>query len=707
MVAKYHGQNFSREFLREKTGVTKQGVTMAGIADAAEDIEMRTLGMRVNLESLVNEVPTPFIIPWRQKHFVVVYKTSKSKVFVADPAQGLLEYSHKSFLDAWTTSSDSIGFVLILEPNANFQNQKSTVIPKVGFSFLYSYLKPFKKLGYQLLIGLVIGTIIQFLTPFLMQSIVDTGVNNQNIPFIYLILIAQLALFVSQTLVQVFREWLLIHITNRLHIKLISDFLYKMLRLPLNYFETRNTGEHLQRIQDHNRIQNFISSSSFSMIYSIVIFVVFSGVLAFYDLIIFGFFLFGAILYVSWTLFFLKKRADLDFKRFDESSQSQTSLIQIINGVKEIKINNSQRKNRWKWEQIQISIFKTSVSSLALEQYQSIGSGFINQLKNILITFLSATAVVKGDITLGIMLSIQYIVGQLNAPLANFISFVQTWQDAKISLERLMQVHSKENEDEAKDNKLKQLPKCKDIVIDNLYFRYGGKSTPFVLNDISCVIPAGQTTAIVGSSGSGKTTLIKLLLKFHEPSNGSISINNDSLKAINNDYWRSHCGAVLQDTFIFNETIAGNIAESEQNELLDRERLKQAAHISNIAEFIDKLPNKYNTELGTSGVRLSGGQEQRIMIARAVYKDPFFVFFDEATSALDANNEKVIMENLSSFIKNRTCVIVAHRLSTVKNADNIIVLENGMIVEEGNHKDLSAKKGKYFELVKNQLELGN
>jgi ATP-binding cassette subfamily B protein len=341
MVAKYHGQNFSREFLREKTGVTKQGVTMAGIADAAEDIEMRTLGMRVNLESLVNEVPTPFIIPWRQKHFVVVYKTSKSKVFVADPAQGLLEYSHKSFLDAWTTSSDSIGFVLILEPNANFQNQKSTVIPKVGFSFLYSYLKPFKKLGYQLLIGLVIGTIIQFLTPFLMQSIVDTGVNNQNIPFIYLILIAQLALFVSQTLVQVFREWLLIHITNRLHIKLISDFLYKMLRLPLNYFETRNTGEHLQRIQDHNRIQNFISSSSFSMIYSIVIFVVFSGVLAFYDLIIFGFFLFGAILYVSWTLFFLKKRADLDFKRFDESSQSQTSLIQIINGVKEIKINNS------------------------------------------------------------------------------------------------------------------------------------------------------------------------------------------------------------------------------------------------------------------------------------------------------------------------------------------------------------------------------
>lgn len=706
MIAKFHGKSFSREFLRDTASITRQGVTMAGIADAAEIIEMRTLGMRVALDSLVNEAPVPFIVPWRQKHFVVVYKTSKTKIYVADPAQGLLEYAHKEFLEAWTNTADGTGFVLILEPNTNFYTLEEDKSKKKGFSFLFPYVKPYKKLIYQLLIGLFLGTTIQFITPFLMQSIVDTGVNTQNIPFIYLILIAQLVLFVSQTLVRIFREWLLIHITNRFHIKMISDFLYKMLKLPINFFETRNTGEHLQRIQDHTRIQNFVSSSTFGMVYSIALFIVFGFVLAFYSMKIFFVFLIGAILYVSWTFFFLKKRAELDFKRFDESSQSQTSLVQIINGVKEIKINNSQRKNRWKWEQIQISLFKTSISSLALAQYQSIGSGFINELKNIFITFLSATAVVNGEITLGMMLSIQYIVGQLNSPLSSFIGFIQVWQDAKISLERLMQVHTKNDEDELKDKKVKELPKKKDIIIKDLSFRYGGKSTPFVLKKINCILPEGKTTAIVGASGSGKTTLIKLLLKFHEPTKGSILINSDNLNNIHNDYWRMNCGAVMQDTFVFNDTIAGNISESEQNEIIDREKLKIASHISNITGFIEQLPNRYNTELGTSGIRLSGGQEQRLMIARAVYKNPFFMFFDEATSALDANNEKVIMENLNEFIKNRTSVIVAHRLSTVKNADNIIVLENGEIVEEGNHEALTKIRGKYYDLVKNQLELG-
>ena len=706
MVAKFHGKSFSREFLRDTASITRQGVTMAGIADAAEIIEMRTLGMRVSLESLVNEAPTPFIVPWRQKHFVVVYKTSKSKIYIADPAQGFLEYSHKDFLEAWTNTTDKTGFVLLLEPNTNFYTLEENKSKNQGFSFLYPYIKPYNKLIYQLLIGLFIGTTIQFITPFLMQSIVDTGVNTQNISFIYLILIAQLVLFLSQTLVQIFREWLLIHVTNRFHIKMISDFLYKMLKLPINFFETRNTGEHLQRIQDHTRIQNFVSSSTFAMVYSSLLFVVFGFVLAFYSMKIFFVFLIGATLYVLWTFFFLKKRAELDFKRFDESSQSQTSLVQIINGVKEIKINNSQRKNRWKWEQIQISLFKTSVSSLALAQYQSIGSGFINEFKNIFITFLSATAVVNGEITLGMMLSIQYIVGQLNSPLSSFIGFIQIWQDAKISLERLMQVHTKKDEDELKDRKVKELPKKKDIIIKDLSFRYGGKSTPLVLKNINCIIPEGKTTAIVGASGSGKTTLIKLLLKFHKPTQGSILINSDNLNAIHNDYWRMNCGAVMQDTFIFNDTIAGNISESEQNEIIDREKLKMASHISNIEGFIEKLPNKYNTELGTSGIRLSGGQEQRLMVARAIYKNPLFVFFDEATSALDANNEKVIMQNLNEFIKNRTSVIVAHRLSTVKNADNIIVLENGEIVEQGSHEELTIKRGKYYELVKNQLELG-
>lgn len=706
MISKFHGKNFSREFLREKASITKQGVTMAGIADAAETIEMRTLGMRISLDSLVNEAPTPFIVPWRQKHFIVVYKTSKSKIYVADPAQGLLEYSHKDFLMAWTNATDNTGFVLLLEPNAKFHTLAENELKRKGFSFLFPYIKPYKKLVYQLLLGLFVGIAIQFITPFLMQSIVDIGVNTQNISFIYLILVAQLVLFISQTLVRVFREWLLIHVTNRIHIKMISDFLYKMLKLPINYFETRNTGEHLQRIQDHTRIQSFVSSSTFGMVYSIVLFGAFSFVLAFYNIKIFGVFFIGAILYIAWSFFFLKKRAELDFKRFDENSQSQTSLVQIINGVKEIKINNSQRKNRWKWEQVQISLFKTSISSLALTQYQSIGSGVINELKNIVITFLSATAVVNGEITLGMMLSIQYIVGQLNSPLNSFIGFIQVWQDAKISLERLMQVHTKQDEDELKDNKVKDLPYRKDITIKNLSFRYGGKSTPFVLKNINCTLPEGKTTAIVGASGSGKTTLVKLLLKFHKPTKGTILIGEDELSHINNDFWRMNCGAVMQDTFIFNDTVAGNISESEQNELIDRKKLKMASYISNMHGFIEKLPNKFNTELGTSGIRLSGGQEQRIMIARAVYKDPFFVFFDEATSSLDANNEKIIMENLNGFIKNRTSIIVAHRLSTVKNADNIIVLENGEIVEQGNHEELTLKKGKYYELVKNQLELG-
>jgi len=707
MIAKYYGKSFSREFLREKASITRTGVTMAGIAEAAEAIEMRTLGMRISLESLVSEAPTPFIVPWRQKHFVVVYKTSKTKIYVADPAQGLLTYSHEDFKKAWTNTTDNTGFVLLLEPNAQFYALVEDKTKTKGFSFLTPYFRPYKKLINQLFIGLLVATIIQFILPFLMQTVVDVGVNNRDIPFIYLILISQLTLILSQTLVTIFREWLLIHITSRFNIKMISDFLFKMLKLPISYFETRNAGEHLQRIQDHTRIQNFVSSSTLNMIFSMITFIIFNCILAYYNLKIFFVFIVGAILYVGWTFFFLKKRAALDYKRFDETSQSQTNLLQIISGVKEIKLNNSQRKNRWKWEFTQISLFKTSLSSLKLSQYQSIGATFINELKNIIIIFLAATAVVDGKLTLGMMISTQYIVGQLNLPLSNFIIFIQTWQDAKISLERLSQVHTRDDEDLTSANKTRELPQNKVIELKDVSYRYGGKSTPFVLKNVNCIIPEGKTTAIVGASGSGKTTLMKLLLKFYEPTIGSIKIDSIDLNSINNDFWRMNCGAVMQDTFMFNDTIAGNISESEQNEIIDRDKLNNAAFVSNIGGFIEKLPNKFNTELGTSGIRLSGGQEQRIMIARAVYKDPFYLFFDEATSALDANNEKVIMQNLNRFFRGKTAIIVAHRLSTVKNADNIIVLENGEIVEQGNHNNLTKLKGKYYELVKNQLELGN
>jgi len=707
MIAKHYGKTFSREFLREKSSITRIGVTMAGIAEAAEAIEMRTLGMRISLESLITEAPVPFIVPWRQKHFVVVYKTSKTKIYVSDPAQGLLQYSHEEFKKAWTNTTDDTGFALLLEPNAQFYTQEEDKTKTNGFSFLIPYFKPYKKLIHQLIVGLLVATIIQFMLPFLMQSVVDVGVNNRDIPFIYLILISQLALIFFQTLVSIFREWLLIHITSRFNIKMISDFLFKMLKLPVSYFDTRNTGEHLQRITDHTRIQNFVSSSTLNMVFSIITFVIFNCILAYYNTKIFFVFIIGALCYVSWTFFFLKKRAELDYKRFDEASQSQNSLIQIINGVKEIKINNSQRKNRWKWEYNQISLFKTSLSTLKLAQYQSIGATFINELKNIIITFLAAKAVVDGDLTLGMMISTQYIVGQLNLPLSSFIVFIQSWQDAKISLERLSQVHIRDDEDLNTANKAYELPENKTIEIKNLSYRYGGKSTPYVIKNLSFSIPEGKTTAIVGASGSGKTTLMKLLLKFYEPTSGSINIGPTDLNSIHNDFWRSNCGAVMQDTFMFNDTIGGNISESEQNEIIDRDKLNNAAFVSNIHDFVQKLPNKYNTELGTSGIRLSGGQEQRIMIARAVYKNPFYLFFDEATSALDANNEKVIMENLNNFINGKTAVIVAHRLSTVKNADNIIVLENGEIVEQGTHEMLTTDKGKYYELVKNQLELGN
>lgn len=708
MIAKFHGKTFSREFLREKAGITRMGVNMGGIADAAEAVEMRTLGMRISLESLVKEAPTPFIVPWRQKHFVVVYKTTKDKIYVADPANGLMSYTHNEFLSAWTNTADKTGFVLLLEPNANFHKQnENTKTKDKGFSFLIPYLKPYKKIIYQLFLGLFVGLAIQFTMPFLTQSVVDVGIKNQDIPFIYLILMAQLVLFLSQTLVNIFRDWIMLHINGRFHIKMVSDFLFKMLKLPVNFFDTRNTGEHLQRVTDHRRIQNFISAQTLTTIYSSLLFLVFSCVLAYYDLTIFFVFILSAFFYIGWIFFFLKRRAELDFKRFDEMSQSQSSLVQIINGVKEVKVNNSQRKNRWKWEQVQISLFKTSMSSLKLAQTQTIGSNFINEFKNIIVTFLSATAVVKGDITLGMMLSIQYIVGQLNGPLSNFVGFIQTWQDAKISLERLNQVHSLDDEDKKSSIKSYELPEDKSIFFKDLSFQYGSKSSQMVLNNLSFSIPEGKTTAIVGASGSGKTTLIKLLLKFYEPTSGSILVGDTNLSDLNNDFWRRSCGAVMQETYVFNDTIAGNISESEQGEIIDNKKLNDAVYISNIEEFVNKLPNKLNTDLGTSGIRLSGGQEQRLMIARAVYKNPEFIFFDEATSSLDANNEKVIMEKLNSFLKEKTSIIVAHRLSTVKNADNIIVLEDGNIVEQGSHTQLTQKKGTYYQLVKNQLELGD
>ncbi len=709
MIAKYYGKSFAVDFLRQKSNITREGVSLGGIAEAAETIGFHTLAVSVDLNTLRKEVPLPCVAHWRQRHFVVVYKILRDRVFVADPAHGLVDYSVKEFLNGWIGKSadeSSEGYLLLFETTPRFYEDKEEEKKQYGFKFLSYYFKPYSKYIVQLFLGLLVGSILQLILPFLTQSIVDYGINYQNINFIYLILIAQLTLFISQTTVEVIRSWILLHITSRININLISDFLIKLMRLPIAFFDSKNTGDIIQRIYDHDRIQDFLSSTTLNTIFSAFNVVVFGIVLAYYDLTIFAIFFLGSLIYVGWTLLFLKKRAELDYKRFDQAADNQSSMYQLISGMQEIKLNGSERRRRWEWEAIQVKLFKVSIKSLALTQTQNVGGRFFNELKNILITFVAAKAVIDGNLTLGMMLSVQYIIGQLNLPINNFITFIQSGQDAKISLERLSEIHQKPDEEDDREEPIKELPENLSIIIDGLTFRYGGKSSPVVLDDISVKIPEGKITAIVGASGSGKTTLIKLLLKFYEPSKGTIRVGNTKLKNLGTTFWRKNCGSVMQDGFLFGDTIARNITESDSDGIIDKKRLLHAVNVANISEFIEELPSGFNTKIGSSGVNISGGQKQRILIARAVYKNPNYIFFDEATSALDANNEKEIMEQLEAFYKGKTVVVVAHRLSTVKNSDQIIVLERGKIIEQGNHKTLTAKRGMYYSLVKNQLELG-
>lgn len=709
MISKYFGKSYSREKLREKTYITKQGVTLAGIAEAAESIGFRSLGLRVKPNILFEKIPKPCIIPWRQKHFIVLTKIQKNKVKVADPAFGNIIYTKEEFLKGWNNETEQeSNFVLVLDPTPDFYraNDDSGEKQSLGFQFLIPYFKSHKKILFQIFLGLLIGLVLQFTMPFLMQSIIDYGVNYQDVGFIYLILVAQIVLYLSSISIQIIRSWLILHMSSRINIKMVSDFLLKILNLPLNYFETRNMGEHMQRVRDHARVQNFLSGTTISTAFSFITLVIFSLILLYYNLFIFIVFIVGSVLFVVWSLLFLKQREILDHKRIDKLSDNDSSLVEIINGVNEIKINNSKFKQRWKWENIQVELFRLSIHSLGLSQAQAIGASTINELKNIAITFIAAKSVIEGDITLGMMVSVQYIIGQLNGPLNGFITFLQSSQDAKLSLDRLSQIHSKKNEDNIKLKSKSELIN-KDINIQNLWYQYGGKNSPFVLKNINLTIPEGKTTAIVGASGSGKTTLIKLLLKFMSPSKGNIKIGNLEFGNIHSDYWRSKCGAVLQRGYLFNDSIGGNIAESEQSGTINKEKLLNSAYVANIDQYVENLPNGYDTLIGHSGIRLSGGQEQRIYIARAIYKDPSYLFFDEATSALDASNEKIIVDRLHKELENKTVIVIAHRLSTVKNADQIIVLDKGEIAEVGNHAQLTMKKGIYFDLVKNQLELGN
>jgi len=678
-----------------------------GISDAAESIGMKSVGARLSWEQLKNEVPLPCIAHWQQKHFVVVYKIKKNTVYVADPALGRVTYSKEEFLRNWLSSRvDDVdqGLCLLLETTPSFFEYDDEKTKRSSFAFLLKYLIPHRKLLFQLFVGMFIGSIVLLIFPFLTQAVVDIGISTKDIGFVYLILIAQLVLILGRTAIDFIRSWLLLHISTRVNVSLISDYLIKLMRLPVTFFETRLTGDILQRIGDHRRIESFLTNSSMNIIFSAFNLVVFSIVLAVYNMKILLFFLIGSALYIAWIFIFLKKRRELDHKRFDQLAANQNNIIQLVAGMQEIKLNTCEKPKRWDWERIQARLFRVKVRYLSLTQYQQVGSVFINETKNIFISFLAAKAVIDMDMTLGVMFAVQYIIGQLNSPIDQLIGFIHSAQDAKISLERLAEVHQEDPEEEFTDTKLLNLPEQRKYSVSNLTFQYEGPSSRKVLDGIDLEIPEKKVTAIVGVSGSGKTTLIKLLLGFYPPTDGEIKLDDTSLSLISQQVYRSSCGVVMQDGYIFSDTIARNIALGD--EFIDKDRLVEAARIANMGDFLENLPLRFNTRVGSEGQGLSQGQKQRILIARAVYKDPSFLFFDEATNALDANNEKKIMDNLQTYFKGKTVTIVAHRLSTVMNADQIVVIDQGRIIETGTHEQLIQLKGSYYQLIKNQLELG-
>ena len=712
MIAKYYGKSFSIQQLREKSYILRTGVNMMGMSEAAESIGLRSTTVRTSVKKLREQAKLPCIIHWNQQHFVVLYRITRKKekyfFHIADPAYGLLRYEEQEFKNCWiTTVQGGIekGVAMFLDTAPQFYETEPIKYESISLWFLLKYLKPYRSMVKQLIIGLFLGSMLQLVLPFLTQSIVDQGIGHRNLNFIQLILLAQLVLVISRMVVEVIRRTILLHIGTRVNVSLISDFLIKLMKLPMRFFDSKLTGDLIRRIEDHSRIESFLTQSVLSILFATITIFVFGVVLAVYNIKIFLIFLIFSILYVGWVKLFMKRRADLNRKNFEQMSLHQTNLMQLIHGMQDIKLLGCEKQKRWEWETIQASLFRNKISSLNLGQTQQAGAVLINEIKNILITVFSAISVLDGYITLGVMLSIQYIIGQMQGPIEQFVSFMQQGQDARMSLERLGEIHGHDEEENSNMNDIREMASDLPIVFRNVSFTYGSHKSKRVIQDISLEIPYGKTTAIVGLSGSGKTTLIKLMLGFYPPTEGDVFLGAHSMKNLSFREWRKHCGVVMQEGYIFNDTIAGNITQGVES--IDKERLHYAVRMANIQEYIESLPLRYNTKIGNTGQGLSQGQRQRILIARAIYRNPDYIFFDEATNALDTNNERIIQENLNKFFKGKTVVIVAHRLSTVKNADSIVVLKHGQIVEKGTHTELIRMQGDYYHLVKNQLELND
>jgi len=707
MIARYYGRHFSLQTLRDRSYLARDGVSMLGIADAAESIGIKSLGAALTWDKLRKEAPLPLIAHWKQNHFVVVRKIKRNKVYVADPQLGLLKYSKQEFLKGWISTKregEEKGMVLLLQPTPDFYKQEGEDRKRKGLGILRKYMHPHKKLIFQLVLGLFLGAVISMLLPFMFQGIVDFGISNADPGFIYLILAFQFILIMTSMGINFIRRWILLHMSTRINISLISDFLAKLMKLPVSFFDTKQTGDILQRIGDHKRVESFFTTSSLAILFSLFNLVVFSIIMAIFSIRILILFLVGSLIYFLWVWLFMKRRKTLDHQQFSRQSDNQSKLIQLVQGIQDIKINNAERPKRWEWENIQASLFRVNLKAMAIDQYQEAGGRFVNELTNMLITGVAALSVINGSMTLGMLLAVSYILGQLNVPLQQMINFMHLAQDASLSLERLNEIHETSDESQQASG-LAFIPDDAPITVKNLRFSYSGPHSRYVLSDINLEFKKNSVTAIVGRSGSGKSTLVKLLLGFYPPTEGEIRIGDQSIQHIPFDFWRQHCGVVMQDGYLFSDTIARNIALGEEE--IDTTKLLNAVKMAAIDDFIDQLPLGYNTIIGGQGLSLSGGEKQRVLIARAIYNNPDFLFIDEGTSSPYHCNERKIMENLETVFKGKTVIIVAHRLSTVRNADQIVVLEQGHVMETGTHAELTNLQGHYYNLIRNQLELGN